>query len=207
MMNEPQCITCLSVGIYTGQLTRGQFYPLAAIGNASGSYRIRDDRGRLRSYPTELFARGRQSVPTIRSIEFDPPEVEQSTCLVEAVITLEDGQRRFCWLATPVTARQVETAMLNMANGLSSGSGHRQTIGLDGGGRIRVEVHESGYGSATPRAHGASAQMSKTIRERIVPNGGVSEGGNPRWGREHLNGTGIRLDFENLAGTNVQGND
>ncbi|MEZ4469849.1 MAG: RHS repeat-associated core domain-containing protein [bacterium] len=108
----------------------------------------------------------------------------------------------------PITAVQVERAMHQMGSSLGGGRGTEHTIPLADGGRIRVEVHENGYGGATPRAHGAAAQMSQTIRERVVPTGGVSEGGNPRWGREMLHGAGngIRLDFENLAGHNLQSN-
>jgi RHS repeat-associated protein len=108
----------------------------------------------------------------------------------------------------PITAVQVEQATIAMGNALGSGKGTRQVTDLGDGARMTVEVHEDGYGGVTPRVHGAGAQMSKTMRERVVPNGGVEEGGNPRWGREQLRGRGegIRLDLENLAGRNLQSN-
>ena len=110
---------------------------------------------------------------------------------------------------TPITARQVEQAMRSMTTSLSGGAGPETVtpLGTDGS-QIRTQVHRNGYGGIAPAADGASAQMSKTMRERVVPTGGVTEGGNPRWGREQLtgDGRGTRLDFENLAGHNLQSN-
>ena len=73
------------------------------------------------------------------------------------------------------------------------------------GATIKVDVQKSVEKGVIPRLHGASAQMSKTIREGVVPVGGVNTGGNPPWGREMLRGegAGMRLDFENLWGHNL----
>ena len=104
----------------------------------------------------------------------------------------------------PITAVQVEAAMAEMALAISRGPGTTSLVRK--GASIHIDVRSSGINKAIPRLHGASAQMSKSIRESVVPAGGVSIGGNPRWGRKLLRGEGegMRLDFENLSGHNLR---
>jgi len=78
----------------------------------------------------------------------------------------------------PITARQLERAMMDMIDGLPS----------------------AGRPDLVPRAHGAAADISKQVRESMVGNGGISQGGNVL--RRDLGG-GVRFDVENNSGTNL----
>ena len=99
-MNDIE-VTCLSVSGYSDGLTRGAVYRVVEGAVDTATVRIQDDRNRARSYPRDLFAPGRVRVARIVAIEFDPEDPAESAVPVEAVIRLEDGESRWCWLATP----------------------------------------------------------------------------------------------------------
>ena len=90
-------------------------------------------------------------------------------------VQLQRGRDNLSSLAimkdSPITALEVERAMLQIIDDLPAGEG-----------------------ALVPRAHGAAAQLSKRIRQ-IVEAGGIDEGGNIL--RAWLDGTGVRFDVEN----------
>lgn len=99
-----EMVTCISVGVYQDNLTRGKQYALTEENGERHQVHIKGDQGRLRWFPSFCFDFENNPVSHLVSWQFDNDiESDAQTWMPEALLALSDGSRRFCLLATPQT--------------------------------------------------------------------------------------------------------
>ena len=97
-------IACTRVGVYEDNLTRGQCYEVMEEEVEKRQVRVKDNKGRLRWFPTSCFDFENQPVLTLAGWQFDDEiEGDRQTWIAEIRITLNDGSLKFCIVATPQT--------------------------------------------------------------------------------------------------------
>jgi hypothetical protein len=99
-------VVCTSESVYAGALTRGGTYEVAEVDDGARQLRVRDDRGRLRWYPTYCFATEGEVVALLASYVVDDPIEDPTADWVEVTVTLTDGGRRWCAFTTPAHVAQ-----------------------------------------------------------------------------------------------------
>jgi hypothetical protein len=70
---KPTRVVCTSEGVYSGALTRGALYDVAAVDDAKRQLRVKNDQRRLRWYPRGYF--GPEGQPVHRMAEFTIDDV------------------------------------------------------------------------------------------------------------------------------------
>jgi hypothetical protein len=94
-------ITCTSVSVYSGSLTRGRIYEVLANDDVKRQVRVKDDRGRSRWFPLYCFASDIQPVSTLVRFHVDDPRDLAEGRPVEVTVEHSDGSRRWCVFTTP----------------------------------------------------------------------------------------------------------
>lgn len=94
-------VVCVSESVYHSALTRGNRYRVLDIDVAKQQLRIQGDNGRTRWFPMYCFGQGDQHVPTLTGFHVDDPIEWAQASGIEVTVHFEDGERRWCILATP----------------------------------------------------------------------------------------------------------
>lgn len=94
-------ITCTSIGMYRGALTRGRKYAIWAEDPRKRQVKIRGDNGRTRWFPMGCFDLEGGEVPVLVKWQFDEEVQDEMSDWVDVSFELSDGDRRWCSLVTP----------------------------------------------------------------------------------------------------------
>ena len=94
-------LVCVAEGAHPGRLTRGRVYDVAASDPARALVRVRDNGGRLRWYPSAVFA-APDFVPTrLVTFTLDDAIADPADDCVEVTLHLSDNTRRWLTFTTP----------------------------------------------------------------------------------------------------------
>lgn len=95
--------TCISVASYANALTYGQKYRVLAEKASVNRpmVRVQGDTGRMRWFPASCFDVTGTDVVRVQSVRIAEPITDPENDAVTVEVTLTDGQRRWCWFATP----------------------------------------------------------------------------------------------------------
>lgn len=100
-------VICVSVGVFSHALTRGQLYEVIEEDTAKGQIKIRGDNGRVRWYPLYCFAQEGTSAPRLREWCFAESVQDFYNDLVDVSLELDDDTCRWCIVATPDYLKQL----------------------------------------------------------------------------------------------------
>jgi hypothetical protein len=96
-------VTCINESCYSEALTYGRCYEALAIDDAGQhpKVKLQSDNQRVRWFPQYCFDMRGSPVPLLDTVTLhdDPSDAEQRR--VEVDLHFSDGQRRWCWIATP----------------------------------------------------------------------------------------------------------
>lgn len=91
----------MCVSVFAQAITRGKRYPILAIDVAKRQVRVRGDNERTRWYPMHCFDVNGMHVPVLESFQVLDVIRPGQDQVVEVDVLLSNGQRRWCWFATP----------------------------------------------------------------------------------------------------------
>lgn len=94
-------LVCSSVGVYREALTRGEEYVVLDRNDERQQIRVKGDNGRIRWFPRYHFCSRDEEVPVLAEFLIDDDLIDTDQGCIEVVISLSNGERRFCWFATP----------------------------------------------------------------------------------------------------------
>lgn len=94
-------ITCTSIGMYDGALTRGRKYAILAEDPDKRQVKILGDNGRARWFPMGYFDLEGGQAPILVKWRFDDEVQDEMNDWVDVSFELSDGELRWCTLVTP----------------------------------------------------------------------------------------------------------
>ena len=100
-------ITCTSIGIFEGALTRGKQYELLTLDEQKQQVKIQGDNGRTRWFPAGNFDLSGGAVPILVEWRFDDMVHDklngwdETKNYVDVTVRLDDGQARWLSFVTP----------------------------------------------------------------------------------------------------------
>jgi len=97
-----QKLRCVNVCVHGNALTRGEIYSLAGFDSKKRVVQMRGGRARKGWFPAYCFAPPDEPIVTLESYTIDDPLEEGDDALVDVTVTLSNGEKRFCIMATPV---------------------------------------------------------------------------------------------------------
>lgn len=112
-MEDRSTIVCISEGTYAGELTRGRSYAIVAHEPGKEQYRILNDRGRHRWYPSLCFAPPDAQPPDLLSFTIDDPVRDPEIDAIDVTIEFANGTRRWCIFTTPRYAATIGTVLIS----------------------------------------------------------------------------------------------
>lgn len=106
-------ITCVSESTYAGELTQGRSYAIVAHEPGKEQYRILNDRGRQRWYPSFCFAPPGVQPPMLSHFTIDDPILDAEMDAIDVTIEFTNGTRRWCIFTTPRYAATIGTVLIS----------------------------------------------------------------------------------------------
>jgi len=111
-MEDHFTIVCISESTYAGELTQGRSYAIVAHEPEKEQYRVLNDRGRQRWYPSWCFAAPGVYPPNLSSFTIDDPIRDAEMDAIDVTIEFTNGTRRWCMFTTPRYAATIGTALI-----------------------------------------------------------------------------------------------
>jgi hypothetical protein len=112
-MENLSTIVCISESTYAGELTQSRSYAILARDGEKEQYRILNDRGRQRWYPSWCFAPPGIQPPNMSRFTIDDPIRDAEMDAVDVTIEFTDGTRRWCIFTTPRYAATIGTVLIS----------------------------------------------------------------------------------------------
>jgi hypothetical protein len=123
-------LTCVTQGTFQDALTRGKRYLPIEIDHEKQQVRVQGDNGRVRWFPFYCFAFDGSDALSIVSFSIEDFTLPL-THTVEVVMTLSNGERRWCCFATPQQLYRIGKLVEGTSVHVSYGSEHLIVIGSD----------------------------------------------------------------------------
>jgi hypothetical protein len=103
-----QYATCITESVYHDALTYGRKYAILGIKDDPHHpiIKVQGDNGRVRWFPASCFDLTGVDVPRLEAITICDDLAIAASAAIEVEISLSDGQRRWCFFATPEALMQ-----------------------------------------------------------------------------------------------------
>ncbi len=94
-------LRCTRVSVFEDELTRGKRYQKLADDETKQQVKVRNDRGHVRWYPRYCFDREIEPLAVLVDHRIDDAIAANEDGPIEVTVTLSNGDRRWCIVATP----------------------------------------------------------------------------------------------------------